>query len=95
MRVDLVVFKILFYGKTNIFCCFPINCDVVVLFQHANQVFCILFIGVFYRKVLDHQGKACWSGFVFPETMYYFSLQVSMFGEMFFKEFLGDYPSLR
>jgi hypothetical protein len=95
MCVDMVVFEIPFYGETNIFCCFTINCDVVILFQWANQVFCILFIVVFYRKVVNHQEEACWSGFVFSETMYYFALHVSMFGETFFKEFLGYYPSLR
>ncbi len=94
-RVDLVVFEILFEGSTNIFCCFPINCDVVILFQHINQVFGILLIGVFYCKVINHKGEACWFGFVSPETMHNFALHVSMFGKTFFEEFLGYYPSLR
>ena len=45
---------------------FPIDCDVVIFLEGLDEVICVCVANNFDPKVVDDEGKRCWSPDVTP-----------------------------
>ena len=51
-------------------------------------MFCVFFSNVFYAKVVNNECKRYWSCCVFPQAGHQFALEISVFVEALFKQFV-------
>ena len=51
-------------------------------------MFCVFFSDVFYAKVVDNECERYWSCCVFPQAGHQFALEISVFVEALFKQFV-------
>ncbi len=84
----LVVVPIQCYPDV-LFAC-PIACKFVVFFECILEMLCMFFANVFDAKIIDNQCELYGSCVVLPKSRYQFALQVSVFVEAFFEEFVGQ-----
>ncbi len=77
-----------------LFAC-SIACTFVVFFECILEMLWMFFANVFDAEIIDNQGELYGSCVVLPKSRYQFALLVSVFVEVFFKEFVGQESSLR
>ncbi len=82
-----------FYGESEVFVCFFVNCDVVILFEYANQICCISFSCEYDCKVVEDQCGADRSGVMLPKARDDFVLLIAMFSKPLFVKNLAIMPA--
>ncbi len=87
MDMALVVVPIQYYPDV-LFAC-PIAHKFVVFFECVLEMLCMFFTNIFDAKIINNQCELYGSCVVLPKSGYRFVLSVSMFVEVFFKEFFG------
>ncbi len=88
MDSALVVVPIQCYPNVLLAC--PITCKFVVFFECFLEMLCMFFADLFDTKIINNQCELYGSCVVLPKSRYQFALPVSMFVEVFFKEFVGQ-----
>ncbi len=81
-------------GEPNIFLALPVCGDVIVFFEHANQMFCMLFAYILHPKIVHHEGELNGTPFVGPQTGDNFVMEVALLVEALLEKLLGNDPRL-
>ncbi len=89
----LVVAPIQCYPGVSFAC--PIACKFVVFFECILEMLCMFFANIFDAEIIDDQCELYGSCVVLPKSRYQFALPVSVFVEVFFKEFVGQESCMR
>ena len=55
-------------SNPNVFCTFPVHCNVVVSLQRLFEVVGVFIANEFDSKVVDYQSESDWSPHVFPQS---------------------------
>ena len=71
-----------------------INVDVVIFFKRSDEVVQIIFV-LIASKVVNHQDKLDWFGFVLPESWHSLALKISLFIQTLFELILAEWTGLR
>ncbi len=64
--MDLVCGVVPIKREAKVSRAFPINVDLVVLLEYADEMFDIILVGVLYSKVINNEGEADWASLVMP-----------------------------
>ena len=79
--VDVSFFIVPLEGDATVEFALPVYFQLVVLFEHGNQVMGILLSDVLHAKVVDSECELCWASCVLPESRLVGYLVVSVWSE--------------
>jgi hypothetical protein len=81
--------------EAKVLSAFPINVDLVVLFEYAGEMFDVFFVDVLHSKVVDNEGEADWAPIVTPISWCDLALLVPCLVEALGEEVLSNNAGLR
>ena len=73
----------------------PIDVDIIMAFEDADQMLCMLFAHIFHAEIIDYERELDGPPVMLPKTGYGWALPVSFGVQPLFQQFLGNEPRLR
>jgi hypothetical protein len=93
--MDLVCGVVPIKREAKVSRAFPINVNLVVLLEYADEMFDVVLVGVLYSKVVNNKGEADWVPIVMPVSWCDLALPVPCIVEALGEEVLGKNAGLR
>ncbi len=88
--VDLACGVVPVKREAKVSSAFPINVNLVILLEYADEMFDVVLIGVLYSEVIDNKGEADWAPVMTPVSWGDLALPVPRLLEVFGEEVLGN-----
>ncbi len=87
--MDLALVVVPIQSYPNVSFSYPIVRKFVVFFECILEMLCMFFANIFDAEIVDNQCELYGSCVVLPKSKFQFAMLVSVFVEVFFKEFVG------
>jgi len=82
-------------SEAEVACSLPVRVDLVVLFEHTDEVLDIFLVDVLHSKIIDKKAETDGAPAVSPATRSYLNLGVPCFVESLGEEVLSNDTHLR
>ena len=88
--MNFAIVVVLIKVDSNVPASGPISAEKVIGFEHSLEMCDMFTSNIVHTKIVDNEGDPYWSPFLHPQAWDQFTLLITMFVEVLFKELVCD-----